>query len=49
MKHTFFVWGELGAIPNEKCKIVSHPADVTGGFNALYMHMDIVEHQLLGD
>ena len=39
----------LGLFPDQDVKIIPFPADITGGFNSLYIYTDIVEHQIVGD
>ena len=39
----------LGLLPDQSVKIAPFPADITAGFNSLYIYTDIVEHQIVGD
>lgn len=52
-QHTLSVGAELsyilGMAPDRHVKKMAFTADITGGFNALYIYMDIVEHQMVGD
>ncbi|XP_019375886.1 PREDICTED: uncharacterized protein F54H12.2-like [Gavialis gangeticus] len=49
----FYTHGELayilGMLPGVSAKKTPFLADVTGGFNLLYVYTDIVEHQLVGE
>lgn len=39
----------LGSVPHKAVQRILFTADITGGFNTLYIYTDIVEHQIVGD
>lgn len=39
----------VGAPANTPVKKFQYGADITGGFNSLYLYTDIIEHQIVGD